>query len=165
MYDAFFIQSAGLRCCRYLLEIMLRYTSISERQNRVVNCKSFLSSKREKKICFLLKLPVTAFKEAIYSKKLCDYIVKNLDFSIYSLFRKETLWQTNHNFFVPVSTCVPNLWQIFYVLSRISKESGGMDTIPLNRCQTSVIQTRRGGCRFLGAWSFNGFGGPLLEKK
>lgn len=71
--------------------------------------KDFLSSTTKKKCYFLLKLSVTAFKGAICFKKICDYILQNLDFSICSLFRKETLLQANHNFFVPVSTCIPNL--------------------------------------------------------
>ena len=108
MCNAILIQSARLRCCRYLLEVILRYTSKPERQKWAVNRKRFLSSKREKKGCFLLKLSATAFKGAVCSKMICDNILQNLDFSIYSLFRKETFWQTNHNFFVPVSTCVPN---------------------------------------------------------
>lgn len=109
MCNAILIQSARLRSSRYLLEVILRYTSKSKGQKRAVRRKRFLSSKRDKKGYFLLKLSVTAFKGAICSKMICENIIQNLDFSIYSLFRKETLWQTNHNFFVPVSTCVPNL--------------------------------------------------------
>jgi hypothetical protein len=74
-----------------------------------VNCKLCLSSKEEKKGYFLLKLSVTAFKGAMYSKMIRDYVLQNLDFSIYSLLHKELLWKPNHNFFSPVSPCVLNL--------------------------------------------------------
>jgi hypothetical protein len=68
MFNAILIQSARLRCCRYLLEVILRYTSKPERQKRTVDRKRFLSSRREKKGYFLLKLSVTAFKGAVCSK-------------------------------------------------------------------------------------------------
>ena len=80
MYNVFLIQSTRLRCCRYLLEVILRYTSKSERQKRVVNRKRFLSIKREKKSYFSLKLSVTAFKEAIYCKVVCEVIAQKFGF-------------------------------------------------------------------------------------
>jgi len=40
-----------------------------------------------------------------------------------------------------------------------------MDIIPLNRCQTSVIQTRRGGYRFWGPEACTVFGALFQEKK
>jgi hypothetical protein len=39
-----------------------------------------------------------------------------------------------------------------------------VDIIPLNRCQTSVIQTRRGGYRFWGPEAYTVFG-VLFQKK
>jgi len=39
-----------------------------------------------------------------------------------------------------------------------------MDIIPLNRCQTLVIETRRGGYRFWGPEAYTVFG-TLFQKK